>query len=251
MKNPGGPPPHPWVVLIVDDEPDVLDTLKDLVEQSLPGTQVLTASNGREGLEILDAERVDLVMSDFRMPGMDGLEFLFQARRMRPQVPRIMITAFGDNDLAQRAVLEAVVDEFLAKKMSPGDLAGKIEALLRYDPASRRGASGGNNGAVNTPQEFVWREIFSQPFAGSRNFTWKTDGEYGAQIGWVLTPAPGTHGGVTLNIRNSGSGEKHQHLLGDKGKPASTQLGPPGTWKLGFEVANGYQGGIEVTLTSI
>lgn len=138
MKNRGGPPPRPWVVLIVDDEPDVLDTLKDLVEQSLPGTKVLTAATGREGIELLDGERVDLVMSDFKMPGMDGIEFLVQARRIRPEVPRIMITAFGDKELAQRAVLEAVVDEFLAKKMEPGELADKVEALLRYDPPSRR-----------------------------------------------------------------------------------------------------------------
>lgn len=130
-------PPRPWVILVVDDELDVLDTLRELVEQSIPDTRVLTALSGRHGLEILDRERVDLVMSDFKMPGMDGIEFLVQCRRIRPEVPRVMITAFGDDALAQRAVLEAVVDKFLAKKLTPLELVDHVEALLRYEPSSR------------------------------------------------------------------------------------------------------------------
>ncbi len=130
-------------------------------------------------------------------------------------------------------------------------LAHPLTALLLVAVSpSGPGASGDDNGAINSPEKFVWREAFAKPFTGSRNFTWRTDGSFGAQIEWVFTPAPGTQGGVTLNMRCGGSGEKHQHLLGHHGRPLSTQVGPPGTWKLDFEVANGYQGDVEVTLTS-
>ncbi len=128
------PPTHPWIILIVDDEVDVLGSLKKLVERSLPDVQVITATSGRKGLDILERERVDLVMSDFKMPGMDGIEFLVQARRIRPAVPRIMFTAFADKDLAHRAVSEAVVNDFFAKNLSPIQMVDGIQALLRYNP---------------------------------------------------------------------------------------------------------------------
>jgi len=129
-------PPHPWVILVVDDEGDVLKTMKDLVEQSIPNTRVLAVASGRKGLEILERERVDLIMSDFKMPGMDGVEFLVQARRIRPSVPRIMFTAFANRELSQRAVSEAFVSEFLAKNLTPVQMVNKVEALLRYVPES-------------------------------------------------------------------------------------------------------------------
>lgn len=137
--TPSGPaslPARPWVVLVVDDELDVRNSTTELLEQSLPGVKVLAASSGRVGLEILERERVDLVMSDYKMPGMDGVEFLVQVRRMRPGLPRMMFTAFADKALAHRAVSEAVVDEFLSKNLTPAQTVQKVEALLRYSPES-------------------------------------------------------------------------------------------------------------------
>jgi CheY-like chemotaxis protein len=130
------PPPRQWVILIVDDEQDVRNSLTELLEKSIPGTKVLAAASGRKGLDILERERVDLIMSDQKMPGMDGIEFLVQARRMRPRLPRMMFTAFADKTLASRAVAEAVVDEFLAKNVTPKDTVRLVERLLRYSPES-------------------------------------------------------------------------------------------------------------------
>jgi response regulator RpfG family c-di-GMP phosphodiesterase len=120
----------------VDDEPDVLASFKQLLEESMPGVQVITTTSGRNGIEILERERVDLVMSDFKMPGMDGIEFLVQARRIRPGLPRIMFTAFADEELSRRAISEAVVNDFLSKNVDPGQMVIKVEALLHYDPNS-------------------------------------------------------------------------------------------------------------------
>ncbi|HUR64437.1 MAG TPA: response regulator [Candidatus Thermoplasmatota archaeon] len=128
------PPPRPWIILVVDDEPDVLSSFKQLLEQSMPGVKVITTTSGRNGIDILERERVDLVMSDFKMPGMDGIEFLVQARRIRPGLPRIMFTAFADEELSRRAISEAVVNDFLSKNVDPGQMVLKVEALLHYDP---------------------------------------------------------------------------------------------------------------------
>ena len=140
--------PRPWVVLFVDDEADIAGAMQGLLEASLPGVRVLTALGGREGLELLDQERVDLVISDFKMPGMDGIEFLYQCRRLHPNIPRIMFTAYQSEDLARRAVAEAVVSVFLSKTTEPEELVRGVAKLLSYVPGA---ASHGEAGATEAP----------------------------------------------------------------------------------------------------
>lgn len=127
-------PPHPWVILLVDDEPDILESIKQMVELSMTGTKVLTARTGREGLDLLDKERIDCVIADFKMPGMDGIEFLYQARKAHPNVPRVMLTAFADDELVRRAIADVFVDEFISKAAAPTDFLGRITRFLAYQP---------------------------------------------------------------------------------------------------------------------
>ena len=117
-------------ILLVDDEPDILLSIKLLLERSPQVRQVITASSGAEGLAALRSADVDLVISDFKMPGMDGIEFLLQVHEMRPDLPRVMFTAYADADLARRAVAEAFVREFLSKTLPPRELVQKVEAIL-------------------------------------------------------------------------------------------------------------------------
>lgn len=126
-----------WVILVVDDEVDILESFRQLLEESIPNVCVLTATSGREGIEMLERELIDLVMTDFRMPGMDGIEFLVQSRRLRPQVPRLMFTAFANDELAERAAAEAVVSAFLSKSVDPADMIAKVSSLLPYDPRGK------------------------------------------------------------------------------------------------------------------
>ena len=137
MSGPSPVPTRPWVLLLVDDEPDILVSVKSLLESAIPNLKVIMAPSGRAGLELLTKERVDLVMSDFKMPGMDGIEFLYQCRRLHPNIPRVMITAFGNEDLARRAVTDAVVGAFISKGSDPDMLVDGVSRLLSYSPPEK------------------------------------------------------------------------------------------------------------------
>lgn len=122
--------PQVGAILVVDDEPDIVESLQDLLEAHLGNVKVLTASSGKAGLAILKKEGVDLVISDFRMPGMDGLEFLTKCWEVAPNTPRILITAYPELDAAVRAINEAQIQNFLTKPIMPEALMQAVNAAL-------------------------------------------------------------------------------------------------------------------------
>ncbi len=87
-----------WRVLLVDDEPDVLRVHQLMLEHI--GLSVICANDGHTALQILDqqSEEIDLVMTDFHMPQMDGLEMTRRIRKTRPQLPVLMVTAFSEDE---------------------------------------------------------------------------------------------------------------------------------------------------------
>lgn len=131
-------PARPWILLLVDDEPDILEAVADLVEHELPNVKVLRATSGREGLDVLQSERIDGIISDFRMGGMDGLEFLRIARQCHPGIPRVMMTAYPDPELRRLARHEAKVQSFLSKLTGPEELLDRVCTMLTYQPATPR-----------------------------------------------------------------------------------------------------------------
>jgi two-component system probable response regulator PhcQ len=116
-------------ILVVDDEADILRSMKVYLESAL-GIEVATEPSGLAGLERLRAEPFDLVLSDFRMPGMDGIRFLAAALALRPDTPRILLTAFPDMALAEQALSQARVCLFLTKPIQPAALEDAIRAEL-------------------------------------------------------------------------------------------------------------------------
>src|SRR5438093_1170981 len=94
---------HPPTVLLVDDEPDILEGLRHYLEATMPGTRVLIAPCAEDALPLIEQGEIDVIVSDLRMPGMDGIELLRRVGRQFPKVRKILITAFHEADLDTRA----------------------------------------------------------------------------------------------------------------------------------------------------
>jgi len=118
-------------ILLVEDEPDIRASLKELLEMQIPGAEVDTAANGAEGLRLIGAKHPHLIITDFKMPGMNGLEFLAAARASAPETPRMLMTAYPDLDVATRAINEAHIENFLAKPVEPDEMIAKIVRILQ------------------------------------------------------------------------------------------------------------------------
>jgi len=121
-------------ILVVDDEVRIVNFLESKLKAS--GYEVLTAANGIEGLEQVQAQQPDLVVLDLLMPKMNGLEMLKQLRSFSA-VPVIVLTAMGA-DADRIKGLELGADDYLPKPFNPDELVARIEAVRRrLEPAER------------------------------------------------------------------------------------------------------------------
>jgi DNA-binding NtrC family response regulator len=123
-------------ILVVDDEEDIRESLKAHFDTCLEEVEVVTASGGAEGLDVLDRETVDLVITDFKMPGMNGLEFLARAAKKGPSVPRILVTAFPDLEIAIKAINDANVENFFTKPFEAEKVLEVVRSLLQEQRAA-------------------------------------------------------------------------------------------------------------------
>jgi response regulator RpfG family c-di-GMP phosphodiesterase len=133
VGNPRVTSQSPRTLLIVDDEPDILAAFKALIEATL-GVRVLTAASGPEGLEVLEREPVAVVVSDFKMPGMDGITFLAEVRRLHPAARRLMFTAYATPDIIERIRTADVAQEVVAKGGDPLLFLDRLRAILGLAP---------------------------------------------------------------------------------------------------------------------
>jgi DNA-binding NtrC family response regulator len=106
-------------ILVVDDESSIVETLEILLRGE--GYRVETALGGRAGLEALDGDPPDLVITDIRMPGATGLEVLAKALEVDPELPVILMTAQASLQSAMRAVNEGAF-YYLQKPFSNDEL---------------------------------------------------------------------------------------------------------------------------------
>jgi two-component system NtrC family response regulator len=113
--------------LVVDDDVDMADTCRRILEKK--GLRVLTASNGPEALESLKKEMPDLVLSDVRMPGMEGSALLKELKSAFPQLPVILMTGFGTIQSAVEA-LRAGAADYITKPFTRDDLVGSVGRAL-------------------------------------------------------------------------------------------------------------------------
>ena len=116
-------------ILIADDEPAQVKALAGFLNKR--GYTVLTADSGKTALNIVHRKLVDLVLTDFRMPDLDGLELLKQARELNPEIDVIMMTAFGSIESATDAMRHGAVD-YLTKPVDLEQLQLIIERTLEH-----------------------------------------------------------------------------------------------------------------------
>ncbi len=118
-------------ILIVDDEVENLDLLGAALRR---GNKVFKASSAEVALKIMAVEEVHLVITDQRMPGMSGTELLAVLQEKYPQVGRVLLTGFGDMDVAVDAINKGKVHRFASKPWDPTDIRHMVdEELERYD----------------------------------------------------------------------------------------------------------------------
>lgn len=110
----------PVTILCVDDEPNILSSLKRLLHRQ--GYQVLTAESGDLGLALLAQQRVDLVISDMRMPEMDGAHFLEQVRQRWPDTMRVLLTGYADVESTMAAINKGEIYRYIAKPWDDNDV---------------------------------------------------------------------------------------------------------------------------------
>lgn len=159
-----------WKVILVDDEPGVTDGLSIMVDWGLYGFSVVgTAEDGREALRLIQIEDPDLVVTDIRMPEMDGLELVREAQRLPNHRPRFLIASgYKDFEYARNAILLGVED-YLLKPIYEEDLG---QALATVSEKLRRESADGPADQVDLdavlsgardPDELM-RSMIEQPF---------------------------------------------------------------------------------------
>ncbi|MEI8325566.1 MAG: response regulator [Betaproteobacteria bacterium] len=118
----------PPAILLVDDEPGILSAIRRLLRPS--GYKVLTAEGAGTGLALLETEPVDLVISDMRMPEMDGAQFLERVRQRWPQSMRLLLTGYADVGSTIHAINRGEIYRYIAKPWDDNELLLTIRGAL-------------------------------------------------------------------------------------------------------------------------
>ena len=118
--------------LIVEDEPDLLETCVRLLRQV--GHSCLTAHTGRDAIALIDAEHPDLVVTDLRLPTVNGLAVTRHATRASPPVPVVLITGYTSSE-AKREARAAGASVFLPKPFSAFEFMEAVNRALGASPA--------------------------------------------------------------------------------------------------------------------
>ena len=117
-------------LLLVDDEENILAAMRRVLRRE--GYRILTAGSGQEGLELLAANPVDVIVSDQRMPNMSGVEFLRQAKATYPETVRIVLSGYTELQSITDAINEGAIYKFLTKPWEDELIRANIAEAFRY-----------------------------------------------------------------------------------------------------------------------
>jgi len=115
-------------VLFVDDETQILDALRRAFRKA--SFTVMVANGGEEALELVASRDFDVIVSDMRMPEMNGAEFLTAAAAFKPTCKRILLTGYSDNDSTVIAINKGRIHAYLEKPIKTDELKEKIDTLI-------------------------------------------------------------------------------------------------------------------------
>jgi len=116
-------------ILIVDDEANIVNSLKRLFRRERK-YNILTAENGRAGLEIVKSNIISLIISDFRMPEMDGGEFLMKARDISPATVRFLLTGYADKEALKKVMEDGAISRHFHKPWDDNELKAAVSESL-------------------------------------------------------------------------------------------------------------------------
>ncbi|MBI4848946.1 MAG: HDOD domain-containing protein [Nitrospirae bacterium] len=125
-------------ILFVDDELSILNSLRRLLQDE--AWDLIFAESGEKGLELLNKQEVDIIISDVRMPGMDGITFLKQVKELYPHVVRIFLSGYADRSAIVQALSEGCAQQLVSKPWEDDELKGIIrDALLQAEELKQKG----------------------------------------------------------------------------------------------------------------
>src|SRR5579863_1406726 len=124
-------------VLIVDDDVALLQALPQALYLRLHGIEVDTSDSAQKALELIQEQIYDAIVSDIKMPGMDGLALLAKIQEMRPDTPTLLITGHGEHDLAVRA-LRAGAYDFIQKPIDRDYLVAALQRAIQTHQLRRQ-----------------------------------------------------------------------------------------------------------------
>lgn len=182
-----------YTVLLVDDEKSVLHILTNSIDwQEMGVDTLLCAADGKSALEQFAGQKIDLLVTDIRMPGMDGLELIRRVRALQPSTHCILLTAYGEFQYAQEAI-RLGVDNYLLKPVAREEVCQTVQAAL--DNIYRNRAGSENLLRENTLRRWAAGSIGAEEL-----------GERASVLGWdlycprfcVLCMAPRKNGSLTV-----------------------------------------------------
>ncbi|WP_391202506.1 response regulator transcription factor [Psychrobacillus sp. L4] len=137
-------------VLVVDDESSIVTLLKYNLEEA--GFEVITASDGREGLNLAINNHPDVIVLDWMLPYMEGMEICKELRMKKIQTPIIMLTA-KDEEFDKVLGLELGADDYMTKPFSPREVTARVKAMIRRSSMSSEAQ---NSGSKSSEELYIY-----------------------------------------------------------------------------------------------
>ena len=117
-------------ILVIEDDASLREVLCTVLQTS--GFSVVSAESAEESLPIFATERIDCVLADFKLPGMNGIELLRKVRDTMPRVPYVLMTAFGSVAVAVEAMKSGATD-YISKPFEPSTLATMLRDVIKHN----------------------------------------------------------------------------------------------------------------------